>query len=488
MTLAYWWRAKPNFGDELTHWLLDGLGVSHRWAAAAESDLVVTGSVLEHLPANWTGTVVGAGQLRPESAIDLSAANVLALRGKLTAGRVNGVADDVVLGDPGLLVSHLVPRAEPRYDLGIVPHWSDKDLARRFGRYGRVIDPAGPPEQVIAEIASCRSIISSSLHGLIVADAYGIPRRAELFEQAAREGGDWKFRDYASVFDGDPHFGHAWQAPADIVRRIQQDLLRVFTEWLHRRERPQISLLVPFRDDGEHRTRVWQWLKRYWADNLRSVEIVEGHDDGTPFSKAVAVNDAASRARGRVFVVLDADAYMDAQAVQNCADRIEAAVAAGQRMWYMPYNKLFRLSRDVTLRLLSDDPAESFDLPCPPPADWCDRGGPQDYCDYGHDFGAMMLVMPAEAFAAAGGMDPRFRGWGSEDAALLWALDTLYCRHEIARRDIFHLWHVRVGSTWRTRRWVGQDSGHCNAHLGSRYAQAFLKPDLMRQLVQERAA
>ena len=28
-----------------------------------------------------------------------------------------------------------------------------------------------------------------------------------------------------------------------------------------------------------------------------------------PFSKAVAVNQAASRARGRVFIVLDADAY-----------------------------------------------------------------------------------------------------------------------------------------------------------------------------------
>lgn len=497
VTTTYWWRdGTPNFGDRLNGFLQMQLGVNPHWAPAAEADQVIVGSVLHHLPQGWSGTVCGAGLLYPNRAVDLSEATVLALRGRLTGARVRRQPGRVVYGDPGLLVSKFVPQPVAKHDLGVVPHWSDTELARRFP-YAHIIDVRQHPEKVIAEIASCRRIISSSLHGLVVADAYGIPRQAELFAQAASEGGRFKFKDYASIYDTHPHFGRMWRAPHHIVERTQNDLMEALSQLLgiespgapspappiyRSTSDPQISLLVPFRDDGEHRSRVWSWLKRYWIYHLPSVEVIQGHDRHYPFSKAAAVNNAAAKAIGRVFVILDADAYLAPEVLRTCANNIESALRRDQRLWYMPYTHLYRLNQGTTEQILQTSPRDSVQM-VTPPSEWLEPGRSHHY---GHNYGAMVQIMPREAFEQVGGMDCRFRGWGSEDASMLRALDTLYTPHELTTNDLWHLWHERVGSDWRTRRWVGQ-YGAQNSRLAQRYAYATGEAAFMQALVEEHA-
>ena len=253
--------------------------------------------------------------------------------------------------------------------------------------------------------------------------------------------------------------------------------------------RPQISLLVPFRDDGESRSAAWSWLQRYWTDHLQSAEIVMGNSVGQPFNKAVAVNAAARRARGRIFVVLDADAYMNPAVIQSCADQIDAARRARKRLWFMPYDKLYRLNTAATASLIQSNPALPYTVSSPPPAPWLETtpdpsGGHS--CNYGHQYGAMAMVMPRQAFALVNGMDPRFRwGWGSEDASFLKALDALYSQHEVARADILHMWHTRPGTNWQTRKWVGQNFTPANSRLAQRYQAAAGDPAWMRGLVDE---
>lgn len=56
-----------------------------------------------------------------------------------------------------------------------------------------IIDPTQYWKVVIDQIYSCQSILSSSLHGLICADAYNIPN---LWLKQKLNEGDFKFLDY----------------------------------------------------------------------------------------------------------------------------------------------------------------------------------------------------------------------------------------------------------------------------------------------------
>lgn len=509
----YSWRGSPqnpvaNFGDRISGLFGGWLGRPMRWRPIEQADIVIVGSVLEHLPKNWAGTICGAGKLHRDSDVNLSKAAVYALRGEHTRRSVRGLrGQHPVLGDPALLVPYFVPQPVADIDLGIVPHWSDTQLANRYPQ-GTVISADGPPIQVIQAISRCKQIISSSLHGVIVADAYGIPRQAEIFEQAEREGGDFKFRDYASVYQTNPHFGRMWRAPADTVAQIQRNLaiaLAAATDTEpppapvqpppdvpHPDTHPQISLLVPFRpgdDDPEQRQRLWDWLTKFWACQLPTAELIIGHEPYWPFSKAAALNNAASRARGRVFVQIDADALLNPAVIQACADDIEAAVADGRRKWIIPHRRLYRLNPTETDRVLASDPCQPYDMPSPPPDEWIEpgSGGPKDYASAaGYKFGALAQIYPREAFFRVGGWDTRARGWGSEDAAAMRCFDTLYAIHEVSDNDILHLHHYRPGEDWRTRRWVGQ-FGVSNSRLAQRYAQATAEPGAMRQLAREHA-
>lgn len=505
MRNVYFWRRKPNFGDELNWFLLKAFGAEDfQWAQPADAELVMIGSVLEHMPDAWTGTICGTGQLHPETRPNLRNARVLGLRGHMTMNRCVGLPGHtpIVLGDPGLLVSRVVRHPVAKYELGVVPHWSDTELHARY-KYGHLIDPSGPPDQVVAEIARCKRIVSSSLHGLITADAFGIPRQAELHPRAIHEGGDFKYWDYASIYDDGPHFGEMWRAPWDIVQRTQDELQHIITVATgkqpplapipepepkrHRRGKPPtISVLVPFRDDGEQRARVWGWLKRYWAEHLSSAEIIVGTDYRIPFNKAAAVNSAARRARGKVFVIMDADCYMDSLVVQRCSDNIVAALEAKKKLWYMPYSKLYRLNECTTMELIRTNPRSPFTFSTPPPAGDIETG---NSAHYGHQYGALIQVMPAAAFKAVGGMDPRFnKGWGSEDAAFMQSLDTLYAPHQITPNDVLHLWHSKNGSNFSDRKWVGQKFNVANSRLAQRYSIATGERALMQGLVDERTA
>lgn len=248
--------------------------------------------------------------------------------------------------------------------------------------------------------------------------------------------------------------------------------------------RPQISLLVPFRPNSAtpHRTRIWEWLQRYWSYELPDAEIVIGRSSGASFSKTEAVNDAASRARGRIFVILDSDAYVRGDVILYCARAIEEASRRGHKLWFIPYRHLYRLTETSTELVLNSDPKVPYRFTSPPALDEVESTVGSMH---GHHFGAMIQIMPREAFETVGCMDPRFRGWGGEDVAFLRALDTLYSKHKTVKADVLHLWHPSIGSTVHNRMWEGQNSPGQNADLAARYNRATGDRARMRALVDE---
>jgi hypothetical protein len=129
-------------------------------------------------------------------------AKILGIRGPLSA---RGIPGTYALGDPGLLADELVGSYQEKvWDLGIIPHFSDDELVPRFKaiipeKFSiRVIHPSSDTLTIVREIGQCRRVVTSSLHGMIVADSFGIPRRVEYSAKMNKDGGDFKFRDYSA--------------------------------------------------------------------------------------------------------------------------------------------------------------------------------------------------------------------------------------------------------------------------------------------------
>lgn len=131
-----------------------------------------------------------------------------ALRGELTRKRVEqmtGKKLDVPTADAGILASEVLEEELGKcYDIGIIPHLCDlrdpkiEKLLKKYEN-ARFISVKDEPVKVIQEIAKCRYILSSSLHGLIVADSLGIPNLHVVFGDRLL-GDGYKFDDYYSAY------------------------------------------------------------------------------------------------------------------------------------------------------------------------------------------------------------------------------------------------------------------------------------------------
>lgn len=132
-----------------------------------------------------------------------------AVRGELTRQRLEKIYHrkfDIPTCDAGLLAPELLSgeRFEKRYALGVIAHFkeqSEPEFAAliREHQNSLLIDIAQPPLQVLRQIAQCEMILSSSLHGLIFADALRVPNHHIVVSDKLM-GDGYKFDDYYSCY------------------------------------------------------------------------------------------------------------------------------------------------------------------------------------------------------------------------------------------------------------------------------------------------
>jgi len=210
----YWWRPAPpyrgNFGDELGPYLVEALfGLRTAWATPDACEIATAGTIIDFLLSNKSRnrpTLWGTGlSMRSSDPVAAGEFEITALRGSLTRARIADLDADVALGDPGLL-SHVLLTSAPQkaHSLGVVPHFLDAGLpaVQEFRTWPGVtiIDVTNPAPEVVREIARCDFVLSSSLHGLVVADSVGTPNAYVPFSNNSQIGGQGKFLDYYSVF------------------------------------------------------------------------------------------------------------------------------------------------------------------------------------------------------------------------------------------------------------------------------------------------
>ena len=203
-----------NWGDKLNPYMaqrITGCQVFHRvdvYPVPSRPVHYWIGSHLATACSDPNAVVWGAGFISADVPITGRPQEIRAVRGWLSNGRLReeGLTAPDVVGDAALLLPRFYTpqRTYERRSLGVIPHcfeW-DEPFFRDARTWGdtRVIDICGGIEGVVDQIVACDRIISSSLHGIICADAYGVP--AIWVHASEKPKGDgFKFRDYFSSVD-----------------------------------------------------------------------------------------------------------------------------------------------------------------------------------------------------------------------------------------------------------------------------------------------
>lgn len=218
----------------------------------------------------------------------------------------------------------------------------------------------------------------------------------------------------------------------------------------------EVSVLVPARLDRQ-RQDLWDFLRPRWEK--LGYEIVEGTCTG-PWCKARAVEDALSRATGRILVVADADVWCDG--VPAAVAKVKAGAA-----WAIPHYLVRRLTMPATLEVLAS-------------GNWPIRRTTTTYAQppYPGRPGGGIVVLSRESYAKVP-MDPRFTGWGQEDESWALALGTLLGR---SWRGLADLWHLHHPPAARQSRNFGSQA---SMNLHRRYVVAHRQPRRMEALVAE---
>lgn len=202
------WRSgqgHPNFGDDLSHTIVTLLLARHGMTledeAARESELLAIGSII-HLAK--TGAVIwgsGVNGKVPEHFHQYRSLELRAVRGPYTREwlkQKRGLEAPEIYGDPALLLPRL---AGDRFSVApgegtiFVPNLNDILSGEVFDlpKGMEMLSPMQSWHRVIDAITQARFVAASSLHGIILAEAFGIPARYVRLTETENL---FKFRDY----------------------------------------------------------------------------------------------------------------------------------------------------------------------------------------------------------------------------------------------------------------------------------------------------
>ena len=200
------------------------------WTRPAPDEHLLAGGSILHW-ATPLSHVWGTGLDPAEPIGELDGERIWALRGKLTYDllkpEISGLRD-VPLGDPlylvGRRVAALAPSRVVTHRLGVVPQRANRDhpaIAHLRGQEGvLLLDIRDPVPTFFARMMACEAIAGTSLNGLILAEALGIPNLWLDFGADDDPARAFPYQDWFSLADKPAaaplHLGPAPQA-SDLV-------------------------------------------------------------------------------------------------------------------------------------------------------------------------------------------------------------------------------------------------------------------------------
>lgn len=199
-----------NFGDWINNYLIEvisGKKIVDYDALLFQKNkkhLLAIGSIVHR--ANQDSVIWGSGLIKSDIKLKNAPAKICSVRGPKTRQLLlnQEIECPKVCGDPALLLPKYYTPKIPKvktYKYGIIPHYVDKEFASKLcanldgSSIILNIECGNKWREFIDQMHLCENILSSSLHGVIVADAYNIPNAWIEFSNKV-VGDGFKFYDY----------------------------------------------------------------------------------------------------------------------------------------------------------------------------------------------------------------------------------------------------------------------------------------------------
>ena len=203
-TPLFWWEEPypGNLGDIVNPYIVEKLsGIPPKYAKAGEGVCAI-GSIIKFAKA---GTPVWGSGSPHEKDVLAPDADYRAVRGPLTRDLVlknNGNCPSIY-GDAAWFLPIIFEKIVPKtHRTGLILHYTHEEAPITIGPEIRQIGIRRMGyeqiEAFLEEMLSCERIISTSLHGVIIAQAYGIPAALATAKDSEKQvhGDGVKFRDY----------------------------------------------------------------------------------------------------------------------------------------------------------------------------------------------------------------------------------------------------------------------------------------------------
>jgi len=206
-----------NWGDDLNYYFISHLTKRpivflHRFWLAKKlnfKNYLCIGTLLDAVNYSRESTIVWGTGVSGQDRLFTNPKEICSVRGKKSIDflQQKNMPYPALVGDPALILPlfYQPKNKEKKYKLGIIPHIIDlehpviKQIQSENSNEVLIINLSKFDKwtDIIDQICSCESIASSSLHGLITSDTYGVPNCwIELSGKIS--GGHFKFHDYAS--------------------------------------------------------------------------------------------------------------------------------------------------------------------------------------------------------------------------------------------------------------------------------------------------
>lgn len=234
-----YWNKEPNIGDIISpiivNYLLSLRGLDINKKTNKTIHLYAVGSVLTAGMQDCCVWGSGIGNIIRLNRLKNRNLDIRLLRGPLTGIVLKDMGYSIpnVFGDPAILLKDIYfPRIEKKYKYGFIFHGSEKrqHVLCDNAIYINIIN--NNYQEFINQLLSCEIIISSTLHGIILAETYGIksillqPLTEKMFKYY-----DWYYSTGRNIFPIAKNINEAIKcSPIDLpdIEKIKSDVINTF--------------------------------------------------------------------------------------------------------------------------------------------------------------------------------------------------------------------------------------------------------------------